>query len=1105
MATLLSDTEQQIKGIRRELDNWTGSASTLVGHQSNLAYWLKKRYLLKGAKKPDDLNEAIRLWRQVIVRLDSTDPPKFAAASAASAVYAAVSNNLGNSLGHLFGHTKDIADLEEAVQRCWSAVKAATSGDSELWRYERGRDNAQTNLDDERSLRETSEVKLSLRQTIASISEDEVQDRSSRLHELGNAFYERYAFTQDPEDLYRAVRLGRQTCQCTPATDSAFDARRLDLGYRLLLSYEHSGNTISLKEAVQIMKDVLQAIPLNAPDRVDILTNLGVGLNFFYERTGLINYLANTMVVTLQALKMTSEGHPGRPALLSNIADRLQAQYERTGKVEKLQEAIEKATRAVELTPESETGCRATRLNNLGNKLIREYERTGRLDRLDDAIETARQAKALLPYDHPDFTTTLTGLGYNLMRQFERTREGTVLEEAIGCARQAVKDTQEGHQERPGRLDILASMLGLRTPLHFPGRANLRNNLAASLGLRSQRSMNINDLEDTIQESRIAVRELQNRGLQNEHPELAPLLLNLGTSLAGLWEHSETKDRTHLEEAITVTRSAWQCQAATPFDRLRGAIKAIQLLQAVEQFESAYDLSVEAITFLPSISNQSLTQEDQQYIVAHFSGLAATACSLALHVGKSPGLALELLEQARGVIIGLLVDDRSGLAELKAVDPELYMQYEKLRLEVDRPSRSTRNTLGRQISTSRTGALAELEECFQKIQRLRGSRGLLHGLAATKMKACAASGSIIVVNATALRSDAIIITPDAITAIPLPKLTTEKAEYWIQQDLTTYPSLDEVGTKNKSWRAFLTWLWHACVRPVMLKRYPTQSSVEDLPRVWWIGTGLVSSFPFHAACKESGGVKESCCYRVLSSYTPTEKAMKYSRERAAAVIPSSAKPWRAYVASMPSTPGLNDLPGTTDESCSVKRVVEENLQSLFTIETKEHPDVAGAVVEIQKCNIARFACHGISDPLVPSRSGLVLQTSGTRTQAPRQDSLSVRDVFEIRLEHAEIAYLSACSTAENKVKPLADEVLHVVSGFQAAGFRHVVGCLWPSLDHVCKQVAESFYSALWRNGVESYNDRAVALALHKTVLEVREGEDHCLQPLVWAQYVHFGA
>jgi hypothetical protein len=64
------------------------------------------------------------------------------------------------------------------------------------------------------------------------------------------------------------------------------------------------------------------------------------------------------------------------------------------------------------------------------------------------------------------------------------------------------------------------------------------------------------------------------------------------------------------------------------------------------------------------------------------------------------------------------------------------------------------------------------------------------------------------------------------------------------------------------------------------------------------------------------------------------------------------------------------------------------------------------------------------------------------------------------LSQAEIAYLFASSTAQNQAITLSDEALHVVSGFQMAGCRHVVGCLWPSDDRVCLQVAKSFYSEL---------------------------------------------
>jgi hypothetical protein len=56
-----------------------------------------------------------------------------------------------------------------------------------------------------------------------------------------------------------------------------------------------------------------------------------------------------------------------------------------------------------------------------------------------------------------------------------------------------------------------------------------------------------------------------------------------------------------------------------------------------------------------------------------------------------------------------------------------------------------------------------------------------------------------------------------------------------------------------------------------------------------------------------------------------------------------------------------------------------------------------------------------------------------------KDLLSVGEASRINLSYPELAYLLACSTVENNTSLLADEVIHLVSGFQVAGFTHVVG------------------------------------------------------------------
>lgn len=109
------------------------------------------------------------------------------------------------------------------------------------------------------------------------------------------------------------------------------------------------------------------------------------------------------------------------------------------------------------------------------------------------------------------------------------------------------------------------------------------------------------------------------------------------------------------------------------------------------------------------------------------------------------------------------------------------------------------------------------------------------------MQSCSTAGSIVVVNITDLRGDAVIVTANAFKVLPLPGLSAGQAKDWIGQDLTT-TSLNDRGRKNKVYLQFLSWLWLECVRPVLDKlQCYVQPSADDLPRVWWMGTGLAST------------------------------------------------------------------------------------------------------------------------------------------------------------------------------------------------------------------------------------------------------------------------
>lgn len=474
------------------------------------------------------------------------------------------------------------------------------------------------------------------------------------------------------------------------------------------------------------------------------------------------------------------------------------------------------------------------------------------------------------------------------------------------------------------------------------------------------------------------------------------------------------------------------------------------------------------------------------------------ACGVLLQA-RDPETALQYLENGRAVILGQMIDNWSDLSSLMKAHPELATKFKALRDTVNARSGHSSAESDRLLAAQRRrAAAAELELCIKSIQGVPGQELFMAAQSTEAMQACAVGGNVVVVNVSQLRSDAIIVSPTGIRTIRLPSLSAADAEIWIGKQWHGLRS--ERGARNKEYAEFLKWLWEVCVKHVLDAIGCTKSvSIEYFSRIWWIGTGLASSMPFHAAGDHSPGSTENTFNHVISSYAPSIKALSYSRSRCSVDMGLQLK---ALIATMPVTPGmkpgLDRLPGVLDE----KRSVMEILRHYTTVEEIEQPSTEAVIHSVEECNIGHFACHGRTNHIDPSSSGLILQRKDESGSAV-QDVLTVHDLSEINLQHAQLAYLSACSTAENKAAHLADEAIHVVSGFQVAGFPHVIGCLWPSVDRVCVEVARGFYASLVEQGVLRLESGGIAAALHTSVMEGRAKD--WKQPLNWAQFVHYGA
>ena len=104
------------------------------------------------------------------------------------------------------------------------------------------------------------------------------------------------------------------------------------------------------------------------------------------------------------------------------------------------------------------------------------------------------------------------------------------------------------------------------------------------------------------------------------------------------------------------------------------------------------------------------------------------------------------------------------------------------------------------------------------------------------------------------------------------------------------------------------------MKDVVELNFRARPSRKDFPRIWWIGTGLASSMPFHGAGNHLSSSVKNVFNRAISSYTPSVKVLAYSRER-----------WRnnhvqeenVLLAAMPTTSGLDPLAGVEDGTKAV--------------------------------------------------------------------------------------------------------------------------------------------------------------------------------------------
>ncbi|KAL8909892.1 MAG: hypothetical protein Q9171_004805 [Xanthocarpia ochracea] len=571
-------------------------------------------------------------------------------------------------------------------------------------------------------------------------------------------------------------------------------------------------------------------------------------------------------------------------------------------------------------------------------------------------------------------------------------------------------------------------------------RADRLYSLGVEYRNRYQRIGTIADLETAIQRIQEALDTTP-----ADHPDRAGRLHSLGVGYH--IRYNKTGSTVDRETAIQRYQEALNQSSSPVGDRLTAGKSLLVIHAKAEQWPQAYQAASKTVSLVPLLTPRFLETSDKQYLLTQILDLASIASAIALNAAKPPFDAVQALELGRGVIAGSINELRTDISDLQQNHPQLAEQYATLRNQFDSQAPLTQREVDQRYNAGQ-----ELERVIQQIQRLPNFDRFLRAPSENELKAAAEYGPIVIINVSDYRCDALIIEKNQIWALPLPHLHASD----IQDRVTGGLGEPEI----------LEWLWKTIAQPVLeALRFTQTPSDGRWPHIWWIPTGPLARFPIHAAGRHSQSSMDAVLDRVVSSYSSSVKAIVYGRRHRSQPT-SRPRSEKVVLLAMHKTPNNYDLHFATQEVHELARLCSSmKLQVIEPLPYKEQ-----VLSALSSCQIFHFAGHGSTHDLDPSKSLLLLRDWET-------EPLTVASLLEINLRKQTpfLAYLSACGTGRIKGNEFLDEGLHLISGYQLAGFQHVIGTLWDVNDKACVEMATTTYKWMQDHGI---SDESVREGLH---------------------------
>ncbi|KAG8218161.1 hypothetical protein J3R82DRAFT_3709 [Butyriboletus roseoflavus] len=354
----------------------------------------------------------------------------------------------------------------------------------------------------------------------------------------------------------------------------------------------------------------------------------------------------------------------------------------------------------------------------------------------------------------------------------------------------------------------------------------------------------------------------------------------------------------------------------------------------------------------------------------------------------------------------------------------------------------------------------ELQSVVTRIRTLPGlSRFLLPPLFSDLQQA-AREGPVIIVNASKHGCDALAVLVDR-DPVHIPLSITKQGVQELSSRLGTLIVRAKSMDMTRDFGILLRELWDEIVFPIVNAIHTIHPFRS---RIWWCPTAEFSLLPLHAAGPFRKG-QQSLANLYISSYTPTLTALIRARRHD---LPHSASKGKHFIGIGQATAkGENQLVSVGAELATIEQRVD-GLATFTHIEGQESC-IARVTEELRANEWVHFACHGIPNRKQPFESAFALHDG----------HFTIERIVRCDLQNAQFAYLSAChTTVGDEESP--DEVMHLASAMQFAGFRSVIGTMWTVDDGETNKITSAFYGNMVDDSGRLDYTRA-ALALNRTM------------------------